>query len=292
MWRIVLATDGSEASQATVELLRALRFPVTTAVRVVTVHAPLERALPWEHPAIDRLEREKLSAARQIADETAEAVRALGCDASTDVRTGEPAREILNAANEHEASLIVVGSRGLSGLQRLILGSVARNVASHAPCAVAIAHPPAHGLRQVVLATDGSEYADRATGFLTRLPLPEDARVTTVGVTRPHNLTPGLMTINERDLEEALAEADDRQRREALRRAEQAAYRLKAAGLASQAELRVGDPTEEILSLAAERHADLIVAGARGVSALEGLFLGSVADRLVNRAPCSVLLVR
>jgi nucleotide-binding universal stress UspA family protein len=53
----------------------------------------------------------------------------------------------------------------------------------------------------------------------------------------------------------------------------------------------VGDPADEILRLAEEREADLIVAGARGVSFLERLLVGSVADRLLKYADCSVLIV-
>jgi nucleotide-binding universal stress UspA family protein len=59
----------------------------------------------------------------------------------------------------------------------------------------------------------------------------------------------------------------------------------------SRVELREGDPTTEILRLAEERNADLVVAGARGISWIEGLILGSVADRLLKEALCSVLIV-
>src|SRR5205814_5380416 len=53
--------------------------------------------------------------------------------------------------------------------------------------------------------------------------------------------------------------------------------------------VRDGDPAEEILKLAGEQDADLLIAGARGISALERLLVGSVADRLLKHAPCSVL---
>jgi nucleotide-binding universal stress UspA family protein len=56
-------------------------------------------------------------------------------------------------------------------------------------------------------------------------------------------------------------------------------------------ELLTGDPATEILRVAEERNADLVVAGARGVSLIERLLVGSVADRLLKEAPCSVLIV-
>jgi nucleotide-binding universal stress UspA family protein len=57
------------------------------------------------------------------------------------IRQGDPAHEIVAEAKAREAGLIVVGTRGQTGLQRLILGSVARNVLLHAPCSVLIVRP-------------------------------------------------------------------------------------------------------------------------------------------------------
>jgi nucleotide-binding universal stress UspA family protein len=51
----------------------------------------------------------------------------------------------VHAARERQADLVVVGSRGLTGLPRLVLGSVARNVLYHAPCSVLIVHAPRVG---------------------------------------------------------------------------------------------------------------------------------------------------
>jgi nucleotide-binding universal stress UspA family protein len=58
------------------------------------------------------------------------------------VRSGDPANEILQAAAELKSDLIVTGSRGLGTLDRLVLGSVARNVLIHAPCSVLIVRHP------------------------------------------------------------------------------------------------------------------------------------------------------
>lgn len=57
-------------------------------------------------------------------------------------RTGDPAEQIVLAAIEREADLIVVGSHGRAGLARLVIGSVARSVLVHAPCSVLIARVP------------------------------------------------------------------------------------------------------------------------------------------------------
>jgi nucleotide-binding universal stress UspA family protein len=70
-----------------------------------------------------------------------------------------------------------------------------------------------------------------------------------------------------------------------------AAEQLAVQGRATQTEVREGDPATEILRLAEECRADLIIAGARGASLIQGLFVGSVADRLLQQARCSLLIV-
>jgi len=65
-------------------------------------------------------------------------LRRAGLAASAEVREGDPAHQIIACAREHGAGLIVVGTRGQTGLRRLILGSVARNVLLHAPCSVLV----------------------------------------------------------------------------------------------------------------------------------------------------------
>ena len=66
---------------------------------------------------------------------------------------------------------------------------------------------------------------------------------------------------------------------------------LEAAWEQASAVVRVGDPADEILHLATEQDADLILCGARGVSLIRGLLVGSVADRLLQSAATSVLIV-
>ena len=67
---------------------------------------------------------------------------------------------------------------------------------------------------------------------------------------------------------------------------------LAADGVAARVVVRVGLPWEEIVRLAAEERADMIVMGTRGRTGLDRLLLGSVAERVIRRAPCPVLTVR
>jgi nucleotide-binding universal stress UspA family protein len=67
---------------------------------------------------------------------------------------------------------------------------------------------------------------------------------------------------------------------------------LGADGVKARGLVKVGVPWEEIVAAAADEHADMIVMGTEGRTGLDRLLLGSVAERVVRRAPCPVLTVR
>jgi nucleotide-binding universal stress UspA family protein len=123
--RVLLADDGSAGARAAAALLA---WPVfaRSQVRVVTVSetgAHATEATP--------------------ARSAVEGLTAAGRAHEIDVRSGDPAHEIVQAASDWKADLIVMGSRGRTGLARLLLGSVARKVVAHAPCSVLIKRLPA-----------------------------------------------------------------------------------------------------------------------------------------------------
>jgi nucleotide-binding universal stress UspA family protein len=210
---------------------------------------------------------------------------------TTAVREGDPAHQIIQAAEEFDAQLVVVGASGLTGLARFLLGSVALNVARHAHRPVLVARPLAHGLQRVVLAVDGSEHAAQAVQFTASLPLPEVTEVIVTHVLRPQRPAPAPGTGDPATFYRDLAVVQGRVEREAAQLAEDAGALLEAAGRHASMAVRVGDPADELLRLATEHEADLILCGARGVSLIRGLLVGSVADRLLKSASCSVLIV-
>lgn len=67
---------------------------------------------------------------------------------------------------------------------------------------------------------------------------------------------------------------------------------LAASGVKAELLLRVGDPAQEIVQAAKEGGFDLIVVGHRGLSPVKAFLLGSVSERVVAHAPCSILVVR
>jgi nucleotide-binding universal stress UspA family protein len=125
--RIVVAVDGSAGSREIPRFLCASEAFEGSSALVISVSR--DRA-PWP-PNLD------LGAAR-AATRAADQLRRCGVPAEREVLVGEPAAAIVERATSASADLVAVGTRGLSRLRRLWLGSVARNVILYVPCSVLV----------------------------------------------------------------------------------------------------------------------------------------------------------
>jgi nucleotide-binding universal stress UspA family protein len=241
--KILLATDGSPSAEGAVQFLANLPLPAGTQVQVVcVVDAFVEALLDQARPGASKHVQRALGFAEA-------ALRRDGVEVSTEVRSGDADHQLLLAARELGADLVVLGSRGLSGWESFLLGSVARNVATHARCTVLVARPPQGPVRQVVVGTDGSVHARHAIDFVGKLPLAADAAVTLAYVVRP--LNPMLRTggADPADTEEA-EELLEREQEAASDHLEGSRRRLEAAGKRAILEVRKGDPAKQLLELA------------------------------------------
>jgi nucleotide-binding universal stress UspA family protein len=140
-FKIIAATDGSECSAAAMWSLARRPWPDGTHAKVVAVAESFEP--PNEPNYISRglLERyleESHNAARNAVIQAKEILSGTGLDVQGEIREGEPKSEILDLAKSWNADLVVVGSHGRRGINRLLLGSVSEAVAVHAPCSVDI----------------------------------------------------------------------------------------------------------------------------------------------------------
>jgi nucleotide-binding universal stress UspA family protein len=242
-------------------------------------------------------ERERLSAAlERFADNCVPP----GVPVRFEVSEGPAAAEILGKAAAMSASLVVLGARGRSGLGRVLLGSVSEAVLRKASCPVmtvpkaandAISAPP--GLfEHIVVGVDFSDCSIRALNYAMSLAQESNAKLTVVHVIErmpdlPREIHETVLA-GPRNLEEFIASASqDRQSRlndmipDAVR-----AYCVVDTMVHS------GTPYREILRVADEGRADLLVIGVRGRGAVDRAVFGSTADRLVRQASCPVLTLR
>lgn len=149
--RILVATDGSRSSEAIPSVLAAWHVFLDAPIDVLAVAPPSGRGDSVLTPGMPGTERwapgasHEVSRHRVMAEEMAARLVRAGWHAEGAVRNGEAAQEIVLAAREWSTDLIITGSRGLSGLQRLLVGSVAHHVLTHTTSSVLVmrGHVPA-----------------------------------------------------------------------------------------------------------------------------------------------------
>jgi nucleotide-binding universal stress UspA family protein len=144
--RILLATDGSEHSEAAARNLIKRPWPAGSLVRVVSV-ASLPFPLVTPYPGLGTIDYEGLKQsisqqAQALVDREVVSIQKAGLAVETALRHGDPRSEIVQEAEDWKADLIVVGSHGRTGVSRLLLGSVAEYVVRHASCSVEVAREP------------------------------------------------------------------------------------------------------------------------------------------------------
>jgi nucleotide-binding universal stress UspA family protein len=143
--RLLVATDGSDVARAIPDLLSSWGAFRGAAVETVSVAPRPERSFDVLAEAYtlgnyrsDDERQALLDRHRRFAEEMAQQLAERGFVATASVLAGDAAHEISAAARRRGADLIVTGTRGLHGVERVILGSVARNVLLHAPSSVLV----------------------------------------------------------------------------------------------------------------------------------------------------------
>jgi nucleotide-binding universal stress UspA family protein len=180
--KILLAIDSSAASQAVVAEAASRPWPSGTIFCVMTV---VDR-WSWEGmPAL--MEDAKHEAQKQVTG-AAGALKQSGHEVFSEIQLGTPKKAIQDFAAKWEASLILIGARGLSALTRFLLGSVAQAVLRTSPCSVEIVRRPSlatsHPFRgvKILLGTDGSEFSSKAAYSVAHRPWPPGSQVRVISV--------------------------------------------------------------------------------------------------------------
>jgi nucleotide-binding universal stress UspA family protein len=289
--RILCPTDFSTFAE------RALRQAIPlarwyesdlTVLHVVPPAVPVDGMLAYTLPTLgDPDVRTRLE--RELAQFAAPA-RAAGIATDTLLREGALTPKILELARDLPADLLVMGTHGQGGLERLMLGSVTESVLRRAPCPVlAIPHDEAASaglapFKRIVYATDFSPAADDALDYA--LSLAEEAQGTLVLVHVMEGPTLRATTsglpLNLSRLTADLAE----DARRSLRKAVPTSARDWCT---TEEVIAFGRPATEIMRVAREREAQLIVMGVHGRNTLDLLLFGSTTHRVIRKAPCPVL---
>ena len=290
--KIFVATDGSEEAQLASRTALDLANQTGSELHVVYVEEFWPTIFAYTEEELERLERN----AQRLLDKEAEKIRAAGGRiVETYLRLGKPDEQIVGLGEQIGAGLIVMGSRGLGGMTRALMGSVSDSLVRHAHCPVLVTRTEEKNEEvvgifptKILLATDGSEEATlaaRTAADIADKTTSELHVVYTEPVPVYGEFPSGRFEISE-DVEKEV-------RNRAQRFLDDQVKQIKAdGGTVAQAHLRMGRSDEEIVTLGQEIGVGLIVMGSRGLGRMLRTLMGSVSDSVVRHAHCPVLVVR
>lgn len=281
--KIVAAVDGSKYGRWALEWIAQIPFasrPDVTALHVldvVSLKAPfmVQPVIAGNAQLIRKEIQRLVRLAKRVKAESKSLLSTLKLKGTVVTVKGAAAQCILRSA-PGPRGLIVMGSHGLTPIDRFMLGSVSTRVTTHASCSTLVVKEPSRPLRRLLFATDGSKPSEKALRFLLR-ELAASQAGKTVEILVMHSIP-------------FLGYPELKQAAQAM--VGDAANTLANAGYQATEIVQLGDPADQIMKIAGKHKVDLVVTGAKGMGAVARFLLGSVSMKLVQHSPCSVLVVR
>ena len=296
---ILFATDFSEASQAALPYATAISRRYRSQLHVVHVMSPAGYIIPSE-PAggvtIEAMHQAALADARDRMQTLASHLESIPCH--TYVREGEVWQSLSELIRTHEIDLLIVGTHGRTGLEKLVLGSEAEKVLRQAPCPVLTVGPKIDdeakltaignegndlapreiSLRQIVYATDFSPESLAAAPFAASLAQEFQSKLTLLNVIEKYTDTdrrPGPIDL-------------------ALQRLEKLVPEEASLWCSPRPSVHFGPPADCILQEAQDSKAGLIVLGVRAAAGHLGAATHlpwATAHKVIAQAHCPVLTI-
>jgi nucleotide-binding universal stress UspA family protein len=286
--RVIVATDGSAPARAAIATVLHFPWPPRTDVRAVTSrHARADDKRLIFQATLDRRATTAAAAARR-------ALARRWPDAEVTIVDTEPVAGIVREAERFDAGIIALGWRGHGAVRRFLIGSVARGVVRAARQPILLVRRRQRHIRRIVVGVDGSANAQRALAFVGRLRPSRGGQMTLFTAVERMGL-PSQKLASRRILAPVAAEVrriNAGRAARATKGLDRAAASLIRAGWRVRTVVTAGAPLRDLLATVDAAGADLLVVGARGISGVRHLLLGSVADGALNRCPVPVLLVR
>jgi nucleotide-binding universal stress UspA family protein len=213
------------------------------------------------------------------------------------IRSGKPLREIVAAAEELKADLIVIATHGTGGLKHLMLGSTAEKTVRYAPCPVLVVREAARGpvktamegivLEKILVPVDFSECAKEGARYASAFATKVGADLLLMNVAHTADFTasdPNVVPPEWSELvETARIAAEDE--------LDKMVNFLPLTGISAETEVAVGTPLEKLIERTKQPDVDMVIMSSHGYTGLRHVFLGSLAEQLVREAHCPVLVV-
>ena len=283
--KIVHASDGSKYAFEALILALAIARQNNSELHIVCVEE-----IPYVPEFI--AEVEATAPVAQKIQEIFQRARAIAQEQNVTLHThavaGHPVRTVVKLAADLNADLLVIGARGHSALYERMVGSKAHRIVHLAPCPVLVVKLPVEksdnsAFKRILHANDGSKYGVHALTVALGLAQQNNAELHMVCVEEIPYLSESVD--ESREMAAIVARRIEGVFQRARARAEE--YRITL-----YTHLLKGHPVKTIVQLAGDLNVDLLIVGVRGHSALYVRMIGSHADRIMQLAPCPVLVAK
>jgi nucleotide-binding universal stress UspA family protein len=290
--RILFPTDFSRCAQQA--LGHAAHWAKEHGAELHVMHAmTLFQSDPYSLPNTNEIQQQLKEVAQSQLSATIKSVQAGDLKIKqAQVRGISTAPVILTYARDNDIDLIVMGTHGRRGLGHLFLGSVAEEVVRMASCPVLTIRErkepiPAEMAKSILVPVDFSEHSQQALVYAKKVAAFYHARLQLLHVieeavppacymaagTSILTYKPELKTGAEQEMKRLLRET-------------------KGPEVPASLHITEGYPARDVVTFAEKYNSDLILIATHGRTGLEHMLLGSVAEKVVRRAPCPVFTVR
>jgi nucleotide-binding universal stress UspA family protein len=284
--KVLVPLDGSDLAEQIVPYARAIAEGLKIPVSLLRVNEP-GAMVPYAPP---------LGGGEYLGG-VAERFFTSGVAVSRQVELGNPAQTIVEYASTDPRALIAMATHGLSGIQRLFLGSVAYKVAHMAKNPILLVRPekqrdpakPAR-LKSVFVPLDGSTLAEKIFPFVTSLAKGMQLEICLL---RAYTLPTESYVVGDGVLVNVAQGIRDELRREIDNYLNDKVQGLQAEGLSRVSAITVeGDGAEQIIEMARNTPDNIIAMSTHGRSGLERWAMGSVAEKVIHNSRDPVLIIR
>ena len=292
--RIVVGVDGTEAADEAIALAARLarehdgQLIICHAVDIVKALTAIAGSGAFIDPASTIAELKQ--AGELILAKAVERARGAGVEAQCRLIEGEPGQSILDLAHSAESSMIVIATHDRRELERIFIGSTTNGVLRGSTIPVLTVRAglqwsakAGRCFEHILVGIDDSEPSDAALTAVLNFPAEDRRRVQLCGVAG------SAVVIGGRGYHDAVM---DEMREQTEHVIDAAVAKARAHGVVAESHVVDGDAKTALIAAASENHADLIVLGSHGRRGLRRLFIGSVAEGVVESATLPVLVVR
>lgn len=276
--KILVAFDGSPSARNALVAAAGMAREGESWIKVLAVVPTYEGDLALV--GVSNIKETIAGPGQGLLTEAVRIADAEGVHILTNLEQGEPYERIVRVAEDENCDLIVMGRRGLSHLERELMGGVTARVIGHTDKNVLVV--PEDGTlswQEILVATDGSENSESAVDLAIDIAREHSAGLTAVSVVYTNDefiaLAPGQIELLAGKAHAIL---------------DNVKARARSKGIDVAAFVKEGETHQAITSLAAELNSSIIVMGTHGRKGLSRWLMGSVTERTIGYASCPVMV--